>query len=187
MLAIGFTASMIAVQAAVSRAIWASARAHELPLAKVLGRLTGPERLPRHVIGVTAVIGGVLLFVHNPKAYTLLLSASTAGFFLSYSMPVVAAAFDRLKRRWTPGPVSMGRWSGPVTYFAAVWIVAETVNIAWPRDVYAGVWYLNWSIVIMAAVLAILGFAVQAYVLRPGGDAAEAAFAEPDVVDVGEA
>jgi amino acid transporter len=184
MLAIGFTASMIAVQAAVSRAIWASARAHELPMASVLGRLSGSERLPRHVIGLTAIIAGALLFVHNPKAYTLLLSASTAGFFLSYSMPVVAAALTRLRRRWTPGPVSLGRLSAPVTYCAAVWIVAETVNIAWPRDAYSGVWYLNWSIVIMAVVLAVLGFVVQAYVLRPGGEAAEVAFAEPDVVDV---
>jgi amino acid transporter len=155
-------------------------------MASVLGRLSGSERLPRHVIGLTAIIAGALLFVHNPKAYTLLLSASTAGFFLSYSMPVVAAALTRLRRRWTPGPVSLGRLSAPVTYCAAVWIVAETVNIAWPRDAYSGVWYLNWSIVIMAVVLAVLGFVVQAYVLRPGGEAAEVAFAEPDVVDVGD-
>lgn len=186
MLAIGFTASMIAVQAAVSRAIWASARAHELPMSKVLGRLTGPERLPRHVIGLVAVVAGVLLFVHNPKAYTLLLSASTAGFFVSYAMPVVAAAVDRLRHRWSPGPVSMGRWSGPVTYTAAIWISAETINIAWPRNAYAGVWYLNWSIVIMAVVLAALGFAVQTYVLRSGGDAAEIAFTEPVGLDIGE-
>ena len=187
MLTIGFTASMIAVQAAVSRAIWASARAHELPMAHVLGRLSGRERLPRHVIGLTAIIAGALLFVHNQNAFTLLLSASTAGFFLSYAMPVVATAFARLRRRWTPGPVSLGRWSGPVTYVAAIWIVAETVNIAWPRDAYAGVWYLNWSIVMMAVILGVLGFVVQAYILRPGGEAAEVAFSEPVVVDAEDA
>ena len=126
------------------------------------------------------------VFIHNPKAFTLLLSAATAGFFLSYAMPVVATAINRLKGRWVPGPVSMGRWSGPVTYIAAVWIVAETVNIAWPRDAY-GVWYLNWSVVIMAVVLGVIGLAVQAYVLRAGGEADRVAFAEPNVIDPVEA
>ncbi len=169
-LVIGFTASMIAVQAAVSRAIWASARARELPGSKVLSKLTGAERLPRHVIGLTCLIAAIALFIHNPKVYTLLLSASTAGFFVSYAMPVVGAAIQRLRGRWAPGPVSMGRIAGPITVGAAIWMVAETVNIAWPRNVY-GVWYLNWGIVIMGAVLGVLGIAGSAYVRRPGGDA----------------
>lgn len=182
MLVIGFTASMIAVQAAVSRAIWASARARELPLSKVMSKLSGRERLPRHVIGLTCVIAGIALFIHNPKAYTLLLSASTAGFFVSYAMPVVAAAVSRLRGRWTPGPVSMGRIAGPVTIGAAIWMVAETVNIAWPRNSYGGVWYLNWGIVIMATFLGVVGAVVSAYVLRPGGEAATARFT-PVVAD----
>ncbi len=67
MLTIGFTASMIAVQAAVSRAIWASARARELPASGLLGRLSGPERLPRHVIGLTCIVAGILVFIHNAE------------------------------------------------------------------------------------------------------------------------
>ena len=175
MLVIGFTASMIAVQAAVSRAIWASARAHELPASRVLSRLSGPERLPRHVIALTCVIAGIVLFIHNANAYTLLLSASTAGFFVSYSMPVAAAAVTRLRGRWTPGPVSMGRIGGVVTVGAAIWMIAETVNIAWPRNSY-GVWYLNWGVVITAVVLAAAGAAVSAYLLRPAGEAAKLSF-----------
>ncbi len=177
MLTVGFTASMIAVQAAVSRAIWASARARELPVSGLLGRLTGAERLPRHVIGLTCVIAGIVLFIHNPKAYTLLISASTAGFFISYAMPVVAGAITRLRGGWTPGPVSMGRIAAPVTYMAAIWMVAETINIAWPRNSYAGVWYLNWGIVIMAVVLGVIGAVVSTYVFRPGGQASRAHFA----------
>jgi amino acid transporter len=168
MLTIGFTASGIAVQAAVSRAIWASARVRELPAAGFLSKLSGPERLPRNVIGVTFVISSIVLFIHNPKVFTLLISASTAGFFLSYAMPVVGAAITRLMGRWTPGPVSMGRIGTAVTYLAAVWIVAETVNIAWPRNAY-GVWYLNWGIVLATVVLGVIGGAVSAWVFRRGG------------------
>jgi len=182
MLTIGFTASMIAVQAAVSRAIWASACAKELPLSGIFSKLAGPERLPRRVIAMTAIIAAVLLFIHNPKAYTLLLSAATAGFFVSYAMPLVAAAYVRAKGRWAPGPVAMGRLGAAITGIAAVWIVLETVNIAWPRNEYAGVWYLNWGIVIAAVVLGGVGFAAQTWILRPGGEAETLGYSEP-VVD----
>ncbi len=182
MLTIGFTASMIAVQAAVSRAIWASARARELPLSGLLARLSGPERLPRHVIGLTFVIAGILLFIHNANVFTLLLSAATTGFFVSYALPVVAAAITRLRGGWTPGPVSMGRVAATVTYFAAIWMIAEIINIAWPRNTYGGVWYLNWSIVLVIAVLGVLGAVVSAVVLRRGGEAVTARF-EPLVTD----
>jgi amino acid transporter len=171
MLTIGFTASMIAVQAAVSRAIWASARARELPASGWLGKLSGTERLPRRVLGLTCVIAGALAFIHNANAFTLLLSAATAGFFVSYALPVVGAAVTRLRGGWSPGPVSMGRWAAAVTYFAAIWMVLEIINIAWPRNTYGGVWYLNWGIVIVTVVLGVIGVAVSAYVFRPGGEA----------------
>jgi uncharacterized BrkB/YihY/UPF0761 family membrane protein len=163
------------VQAAVSRAIWASARARELPASGLLGRLSGSERLPRHVIGLTCIVAGILVFIHNPNVFTLLLSGATAGFFVSYALPVVAAAVTRLRGGWTPGPVSMGKAAATVTYLAAVWMIAEIINIAWPRNTY-GVWYLNWGIVLVIAVLGVLGALVSAYVFRPGGEAAAARF-----------
>jgi amino acid transporter len=170
-LTIGFMASLIAVQAAVSRAIWASSRDQLLPGASVLRKLSGRERLPRYAIGLTAVIAGALLFISTSKIYTLLLSFANAGFYISYALPVVAAAYVRLSGRWVPGPVSMGRWGGPVTYVAAVWIVAETVNIAWPRRL-TGVWYLDWGLLIMTGVLGAAGVAICAWVFRPGAPGA---------------
>ncbi len=182
MLTIGFTASMIAVQAAVSRAIWASARARELPGWGMLSKLSGSERLPRHVIVLTLIVAGALTFIHNANAFTLLLSGATAGFFVSYALPVVGAAVTRLRGGWSPGVVSMGKWSAPVTYFAAVWMIVEIINIAWPRNTYGGVWYLNWGIVLVIVVLGVIGAAVSAYVFRPGGDALASSF-EPVVAD----
>jgi len=182
-LAIGFAASMIAVQAAVSRALWASARARELPGARLLARLSGRERLPRVTIGLTAVVAIVLMLIlRNANAYTLLLSASTAGIFLSYLLPVVAAAFYRLRGRWVPGPVSMGRWAGLVTFTAAVWITLDTINIAWPRDAYGGNELFNWSIVLAIVVLGALGFAISWFVFRPGSEAAVTAIDPAAVV-----
>jgi amino acid transporter len=174
MLTVGFTASLIGVQAAVTRAIWASARDKVLPAARWLGRLSGREHLPRYAIGLTTVIAGALLFISSSKIYALLLSFGNAGFYISYALPVVGAAYLRWRGRWTPGDFSMGRWSNPATYIAAVWITLEAINIAWPRPVF-GVWYLNWGLLIMTGILGVLGVLVCARVLRPGSPGAEAA------------
>jgi hypothetical protein len=125
---------------------------------------------------------GALTFIHNPNAFTLLLSGATAGFFVSYALPVVAAAITRLRGAWTPGPVSMGKAAATVTYFAAIWMIAEIINIAWPRNTYAGVWYLNWRIVLAILVLGVVGAAVSAFVFRRGSEALTAQF-EPVVTD----
>jgi hypothetical protein len=70
----------------------------------------------------------------------------------------------------------MGRAAATVTYLAAVWMIAEIINIAWPRNTYGGVWYLNWGIVLVIVVLGVLGALVCGYVFRPGGEAATARF-----------
>jgi amino acid transporter len=166
MLAIGFTASLIAVQAAVSRAIWAGARDGALP-GKILARLTGPENLPRHAIALTAIIAGPLLFISTSKVYTLLLSFGNAGFYISFALPVVALALLKLRGQWIPGNYTLGSLSKPITYIAAIWITLQTINIAWPRDLY-GVWYLNWGLVIMTVVVGTIGAAVMSWVFNPG-------------------
>jgi amino acid transporter len=178
MLAIGFTASLIAVQAAVSRAIWAGARDRVLPGQSLLGRLTGPENLPRHAIALTAVIAGPLLFISTSKVYALLLSFGNAGFYISFALPVVALAWKKQRGQWSPGGYTLGRLSKPVTYVAAVWIVLESVNIAWPRDLY-GVWYLNWGLLIMTAVIGIVGVAVMSWVFSPDRSPGPALWVDP--------
>jgi amino acid transporter len=164
-LTIGFTASLIAVQAAVTRAMWAAGRDRVLPGSKFLGTLSGRHRMPRHAILLTIVVAGPLPFISFSKIYTLLLSFSTAGFFISYAMPILGLVYVRMRGRWTPGPVSMGRWSGPVTYVAAVWIVAESINIAWPRHLNPQ-WYLNWGIILMSAILGAIGFVMCTRIFR---------------------
>ncbi len=164
-LTIGFSASLIAVQAAVSRAIWAAARDRVLPAADALGALSGRHRMPRHAIALTVCIAAQLPFISFSKIYTLLLSFSTAGFYISYAMPILALVYVRLKKRWVPGPVSMGRWSGPVTIIAAIWIVFETINVAWPRD-FNPQWWLNWGLILMTAILGVIGLVMCTRIFR---------------------
>ncbi len=166
-LAIGFTASMIAVQTAVTRSIWSAARDNVLPGRAWLGRLSGAEHLPRYAIALTAIVAGSLLFISTSKLYTLLLSFANVAFYLSYAMPILGAVYVRQRGLWRPGHFSLGRWSNPVTYVAAVWVVFECINIAWPRPANPQ-WYLNWGVIIMVGALGVLGLAVSTWVFRSG-------------------
>jgi amino acid transporter len=169
-LAIGFTSSMIAVQTAVTRAIWASARDRLLPGTRLLGKLSGRENLPRYAIGLTIVIAGALIFAGASKVFTLLVSFSAFGFILSYYMPIVALRY----RQWRGQSPTDDAWGARsirvVTTVAAVWLTAEIINLVWPRPVFSE-WYLNWGAIIMTAVLGLVGALIVWRRFRPGAPA----------------
>jgi amino acid transporter len=166
-LVVGFTASLIAVQASVSRGIWASARDRVIPGSTQLGKLSRGHRLPRNAIALNAGVAGALLLISASKIYALLISFAVAGFFISYALPVVGAAYVRLRGRWVPGEVSLGRAAAPITYVAAVWVLFEIVNVLWPRSIYDS-WYLNWGLLLMSGILGVVGGVVCRQVFRAG-------------------
>jgi amino acid transporter len=166
-LAIGFTSSMIAVQTAVTRAIWASARDGLLPGTKVLGRLSGRENLPRYAIGLTVIIAGGLIFAGASKVFALLVSFSAFGFILSYYLPIVALGYKQWRGRSPTGDAWGARWIRLVTAVAVIWLSAEIVNLLWPRPVNTE-WYLNWGSIIMTVVLGLLGGLIVLRKARPG-------------------
>lgn len=171
-LAIGFTSSMIAVQTAVTRAIWASARDRLLPGTRLLGRLSGRENLPRYAIGLTIIIAGALIFAGASKVFALLVSFSAFGFILSYYMPIVALRY----KQWRGQSPTDNAWNGRsirlVTTVAAVWLTAEIVNLLWPRPVNSE-WYLNWGALIMTVILGLLGALIAWRSFRRGSPAAD--------------
>lgn len=61
-----------------------------------------------------------------------------------------------LRRRWTPASFSLGALTVPVAVAAAVWTVLQFLNIAWPRVAFEQR-YLDWSVWIGIAFLAVLG------------------------------
>jgi amino acid transporter len=169
-LAIGFTSSMIAVQTAVTRAIWATARDRLLPGDRLLGRLSGRENLPRYAIGLTIIIAGALIFAGASKVFALLVSFSAFGFILSYYMPIVALRY----KQWCGQSPTDNAWGGRsirlVTSVAAVWLTAEIINLVWPRPVFTE-WYLNWGAIIMTAVLGLVGALIVWRTFRRGAPA----------------
>ncbi|MGZ6777354.1 MAG: APC family permease [Mycobacterium sp.] len=166
MFVIGFVSSFLAVQAAVSRCIWGAARDHSLPGSKVLGGLAGPERLPVNAIALTAVVAIVFVLLAGSQFYNILVNFNIIGFYIAFGVPVIGAALARLTGKWKPGPFNLGRWGAPVTYLASLWIIFETVNVAWPRTLPDQPWYINWASVLTTVVLAVVGMAIYLSVRR---------------------
>lgn len=166
MFVIGFISSFLAVQAAVSRCIWGAASDRSLPGSKVLGRLAGPERLPVNAIALTAVVAIVFILLAGSQFYAILVNFNIIGFYIAFGVPVIGAALARLTGKWRPGPFNLGRWGAPVTYVASLWIIFETVNVAWPRTQPDQPWYINWASVLTTTVLTVVGVAIYLTVRR---------------------
>ncbi|MEW6638762.1 MAG: amino acid permease, partial [Actinomycetota bacterium] len=157
---IGFLSSFLAVQAAVSRCVWGSARDRSLPGSGLLDRLRGPERLPVFSILLTGVVAGLLVLLAGSELYSVLINFTTIGFYIAFGVPVIGAALAHLRGTWRPGAFSLGRWSAPVAYLATLWVTFETINIAWPRQAPGTPWYITWSMVITTIVLGAIGLLI---------------------------
>lgn len=157
--AIGFLASFLALQTSASRLIWSYARDGALPAPHVLAQLTQGQKQPVYALLVATTVGTAIIVLSQlaPDFYTLLLNFTSGGFYLAFLFPLVANVVIRGRGGWTPGPFTLGRWSMTVSVAAVVWAAFQFLNIAWPRDFYPDVPYLNWSVVLAVAGLGIVG------------------------------
>lgn len=157
---VGFVACMLATQMAASRVMWSFARDNAFPASRLVKRLSPRTSNPNTAIVVTAALTMlILLAATTGPVYTTLVSFSTAGFFISFAMPVVAHALTRNKDSWTPGPFSLGNAGKVLVPLAAVWVVLELTNIAWPRTPELP-WWQNYSVIIGLLVVLALGLIV---------------------------
>jgi amino acid transporter len=167
MVVLAFIAGIAAVQAAVSRVIFALARDGELPAAGQLGQLSGPNNLPRNALMASAVAAAVFLLVTlSDNAYATLLAMATVGFYISFAFPVVAALNRRLRGAWTPGVWNIGRFGLAVNAVAVGWLTFEIINIAWPRLPDAA-WYVNYGALMIVALVAVAGMVVRTAMRGP--------------------
>ena len=158
---IGFLASFLALQTSASRMIWSFARDRALPASQMLSRLSRRQRQPVGPLLITMVVGAALFLVSYVAEtfYTLMLTFTSGGFFLSFLFPLVGFVLVNLRGRWRAGPFSLGKATLPLAVVAVVWAIFEFLNIAWPRPLYTEP-YLNWSIWIAMLVLSVLGTAI---------------------------
>jgi len=171
-IAIGFTASMVALQTAVSRTVFSFARDRMIPFYGFFQGLTERHKLPARAIvfvgGLAAVI--LLLNLVMEEVYQTLVSFVVGGFYIAFLFPVAAALVLHLTGKHEKGPFNLGRLSLAVTVTAAGWLVFELINTCWPR--YPDLpWYQNWGTILMIVVLGVAG--VIAYLRAPSHESTE--------------
>ncbi|MDO9354675.1 MAG: APC family permease, partial [Solirubrobacteraceae bacterium] len=170
----GFTAGLVAVQAAVSRVVFALSRDKVLPASATLGKLSGREHLPINAIFVTSGIAAVLLVVAvSLKFYDTLIGLATVGFYVSFFLPLVALLILRVREGFDPSPtggevgIKLGKYGTTINALAVAWLAFEIVNIAWPRELGLS-WYVEWGCLISMAVIAVVGAVVYGAVKAQG-------------------
>ena len=170
----GFAAGLVAVQAAVSRVVFALSRDGVLPFSAPLKRLSGAEHLPINAIVATSAISAVLLVVAVLlKFYDTLIGLATVGFYISFLLPLAALLIHRLKSGFEVSPdgepvgIDLGRYGTLVNALAVAWLTFEAVNIAWPRDLGLA-WYVEWGCIVSMAVIAVVGAATFARLRSQG-------------------
>jgi amino acid transporter len=156
MIVLGFTASLIAIQASVSRTVFSQARHDVIPGARWLKRLSAGQALPVNAIIATTALAACIFPLTGSNIYTTLVSIGTAGFYVAISFPTVAALICRRRAGWATGPFTLGAAGLAINVAAVIWLLFETINISWPRT--TGVpWYENWGTVLMLGILTVLG------------------------------
>ncbi len=161
--AVGFTACVLGLQTGLSRVIWAFARDRALPASRWLSKLTDGERIPARAVAVTAVLPLPIFLLTGSQVYAVLVGYTIGGWYLTFALVLLAALIARSRGTWENGPFTLGAWSLPIGIAALVWAVFETVNVAWPRALVSGPdWYLQWAVVLVVALLAVVGWVVYA-------------------------
>lgn len=170
----GFAAGLVAVQAAVSRVVFALSRDNVLPASNSLKRLSGAEHLPVNAILATSAVSAVVLVVAvEVKFYDTLIGLATVGFYISFLLPLVALLVHRLRNGFEVAPngeevgIDLGKFGTAINALAVAWLTFEIINIAWPRDLALD-WYIEWGCIISAAVIAVIGAITLAWLQSKG-------------------
>jgi len=137
-----------------SRMLFAFARDGGAPLSPWLARVSERHRTP--AVAIWACIATAFVLAVWSRAYGVIVSISTIGFYASYGLPIVLALRARRDGRLERGPWHIGRWSATVNTIAVVWILFITGLFMLPPNLltaytFAGalallcVYYFAWA------------------------------------------
>ncbi|KAH9973549.1 APC amino acid permease [Lactifluus volemus] len=97
-----------------SRQSFAFARDGALPFSSWLYRMNGFTKTPANSVlfcAAGSIVLGALVFA-GPQAVNAVFAIAIAAQYVAYSIPITARWTWRKENRWTPGPFSLGAWSG---------------------------------------------------------------------------
>ncbi len=156
----------LAVHTGVARLVFAMARDGQLPLARLLARVSPRSQVPQPAIALVALLATLVLLlnIRHPQIVSLVVSIAVLWANLSYLLVTVPCLLRRL--RPPAGSVgaapnsgfSLGRAGLPINVLAVAFGLALCINIGWPRaSVYGSGWgqryaplYLTLAVLLLA-------------------------------------
>jgi amino acid transporter len=105
-------------------------------MSRYLSRVSERHRTPAVAIWVCVATAFVLALWS--RAYSVIVSISTIGFYVSYGLPILLALYARRAGRLTRGPWHVGRWSNAANLVAIVWIAFTSVLFVLPPNQLTG-------------------------------------------------
>ncbi len=119
-----------------SRMLFAFARDGGAPLSPWLARVSERHRTP--AVAIWACVATAFVLAIWSRAYSVIVSISTIGFYASYGLPIVLALRARKRGHLERGPWHIGRWSPTVNVIAVAWIAFISVLFMLPPNQLTG-------------------------------------------------
>ena len=159
---VAFIACVVSVQTYIGRAVFGMARDNILPASALLRRVDKRKVPFAAMVFSTLFASFGLALGLNATAVGTLIAFGSGGFFFVFLIVVTCALLARLNGTWKvePGTFSLGRWGITVNVAAFVWLVFESINVAWPREALAppdAPWFQVWAVILVFSSLALLG------------------------------
>jgi amino acid transporter len=116
-----------------SRMLFAFSRDGALPGSKWLHVVSKKFRTPARAIWVAAIVAFIpaLAQFPVPAIYSIVVSISVIGLYVSYVIPVLLALI--YPNRWKPGPWNLGRYWPIVAWVAIIWVAFISIVLMLPE------------------------------------------------------
>jgi len=168
---IAFIACAVSIQTYLGRAVFGMARDGMLPASGALRRISS-RKVPHIALWTVTVLAGCgLLLGLNGNAAGTLIAFGSGGFYIVFLIVAGTALWGRLSGRWQPakGAFVLGRKGLALNVVAVVWLVFESINVAWPRTELAAPgapWFVVWAVIIVFSALSVLGL-LYLFIAKP--------------------
>ncbi len=136
-----------------ARMVFAFARDNGLPASKLWASVSPKFRTPAHAVWLTA--GLAFLVALYSGAFTVIVSLSTIGLYVSYIIPVILVLQARRQGKWKDlGPWNLGKWGWLVNALAVAWVAFIAVLFVTPPNELTGKTFAGLTVLLTVYYLA---------------------------------
>jgi len=142
---------------AASRQSFAFARDGALPFSSWLYRMNGYTKTPVNSVwfcAFGAIALGALVFA-GTQAVDAVFAISVTALYVAYSIAISARWIWRKENGWTPGPFSLGAWSGLCSFISVSWMMSMSIVFCFPTTKHVNAQGMNYTAVVLGGVLTV--------------------------------